>query len=58
MIQEIFAEAYYGVQVYEKTEDPYDSYYINCYLKQYGISDNLTDTEKKNIFGGEMGRAV
>ena len=58
MIQEIFAEADYGVRVYEKTEESYDSYIINCFLKIYGIPDDLTDDEEENIFGGEIGKAV
>ena len=58
MIQEIFAEADYGVRVFEKTEELYDSYSINCYLKIYGIPDNLTDNDEENILGGEIDRAV
>ena len=58
MIQELFAEANYGVRVYEETEEPYDSYIINCYLKIFGIPDGLTDDEKENIFNGEIGKAV
>ena len=58
MIQEIFAETAYGVRVYEETEEPYDSYIINCYLKIFGIPDVLTYDEEENIFSDEMGRAV
>ena len=58
MIQEIFAEAAYGVRVYEETEEPYDSYIVSCYLKMYGIPDDLTDDEEENIFNGEIGKAV
>lgn len=58
MIQEIFAEADYGVRVYEKTEEPYDSYIINCYLNIFGIPNSLTDDERETIFNGEMGKAV
>ncbi len=58
MIQEIFAEADYGVRVYEKTEESYDSYIISCYLKIYGIPDDLTDNEEENFFNGEIGKAV
>lgn len=58
MIQEIFAEADYGVRVYEKTAEPYDSFIINCYLKIISIPDGLTDDEEENILSGEIGRAV
>lgn len=43
MIQVLFAEADYGVRVFEKTEELYDSYIINCYLNIIAIPDNLTD---------------
>ena len=58
MIQEIFAEAAYGVRVYEETAEPYDGYIINCSLKIYGIPDGLTDDDEEEIYGGEMGGAV
>ena len=58
MIQEIFAEAAYGVRVYKETDEPYDGYITYCYLKIFGIPDDLTDDEEENIFSGEIGRAV
>lgn len=58
MIQEIFAEADYGVRVYEETDEPYDGYIINCYLKIYGIHDDLTDDDEERIFSGEMSKAA
>ncbi len=58
MIQEIFAEANYGVRSYEETDEPYDSYIIYCSLKIYGIPDNLTDDEEEEIYNGEVGKAV
>ena len=58
MIQEIFAEGAYGVRVYEGTAEPYDGYIINCYLKIYEISDDLTDVDEEEVYGGELGGAV
>ena len=43
MIQEILAEADCMVRVFEKTEEPYDSYIINCNLKITDIPDRLTN---------------
>lgn len=58
MIQEIFAEANYGVRVYEETDEPYDSFIIYCSLKIYGVPDDLTDDEEEEIYNGEVGKAV
>lgn len=58
MIQEIFAEAAYGVRVYEETAEPYEGYIINCRMKIFGIPDCLTDDEEEVIYGGDMGMAV
>ena len=58
MIQEIFAEAAYGVRVYEETAEPYEGYIINCRIKIFGIPDGLTDDDEEEIYGGEMGGAV
>ena len=58
MIQEIFAEANYGVRIYEETYEPYDSYIIYCALEIYGITDDLTDDEEEEIYNGEIGKAV
>ncbi len=58
MIYEIFAEAAYGVRVYEETDEPYDSYITYCSLKIYGIPDDLTDDEEEEIYNSEVGKAV
>ncbi len=58
MIQEIFAEANYGVRSYEETDEPYDSYIIYCSLKIYGIPDGMTDDDEEEIYNGEVGKAV
>ena len=58
MIQEIFAEAAYGVRVYEETSEPYDGYIVNCRMKIFGIPDDLTDDDEEDIYGGEICGAV
>ena len=58
MIQEIFAEANYGVRAYEETDEPYDSYITYCSLKIYGIPDDLTDDDEEEIYNGEINKAV
>lgn len=54
MIQEIFAEANYGVRSYEETDERYDSFTIYCALKIYGIPDD----DEEEIYNGEVGKAV
>ena len=58
MIQEIFAEASYGIRVYEETDEPYDSFIIYGSFKIYGIPDELTDDDEEEIYNGEVGKAV
>ncbi len=58
MLQELFAEANYGVRAYEETDEPYDSFIIYCSLKIYGIPDVPTDDDEEEIYNGEVGKAV
>ena len=56
MIQEIFAETAYGVRVYDKTSEPYDSYIINCRMKIFGIPDDLTDDDEEDYLAARWAR--